>query len=92
MYVTEYQGKEDYYNVTVEHPSSKSRSFSGFKYFLTWDYEKKDCLYAGNSQGGPSPELEDLKDSVIEGRYSEYVTDGPFETQFRYSIFKNECD
>ena len=77
--------------MTVSHPSS-TRSFTGVLYDLTWEFESKQCLYVGNRQGGPIAEVDDPNDSVIEGSYQDYLTEGAFVTQFAYSVFKeSEC-
>ena len=82
----------DYYNVTVSHPLSKPRSFSGLLHDEDWDSQKKKCFYVGNVQGGPSPEVPGLDDSVIEGPYTDYVVDSKFDTQFRHAVFEeNKC-
>ena len=53
------------------------------------------CFYAGNSQGGPSIEATDprVQDSVIEGKYQDYMASGLFDTQWHdeFSRFKAEC-
>ena len=79
----------DYYTVTVSHPHSEPRSFVGSLYHISWDLEEKQCLYVGNSQGGPSSETNDYDDSVIEGSYKDYVTRDLFETSFKYSVFNH---
>ena len=81
-----------YYVVTVDSASEggSPRSFLGEFYHLKWDKSRESCLYAGNAQGGPSYEVEDPNDSVLEGRYSEYIIsneDRVFDTQYKYSQF-----
>ena len=78
--------------MTVSHPLSSPRSFTGVLYDLTWEFESKQCLYVGNRQGGPIGEVDDENDSVIEGSYQDYRTGGPFDTDFVYSHFdKSKC-
>ena len=46
------------------------------------------CLYAGSAQGGKA----DFGDSVIQGLYTDYTLDGPFDTNYQYSKFdSNLC-
>ena len=96
--VSEYEGQtnvpglsnEDYYTVTISHPLSKPRSFTGHLYDFTWEFESKKCLYVGNPQGGPLDNLDDPNDSVIEGVYYQYLTQGPFKTDYYYAVFDDE--
>ena len=83
---------ENLYNVTVL-PSggSKPRSFLGELYPRTWVSTEQECLYVGNGQGGPSGEYNHLPDSVIEGRYSEYITKSLFDTDFKYTKIQGAC-
>ena len=71
--------------------SSPPRSFLGAFYPLKWDGSKEPCLYVGNAQGGPSYTYsdDDPRDSIIEGRYRDYIMKGgsPFETQYAYTKF-----
>lgn len=79
----------DYYVVSITHSSSAERKFVANYYDVTWDFEKRDCLYCGNSQGGPIREVDSPNDSVIEGHYSEYELDGLFDTAYKYSAFNS---
>ena len=56
-------------------------------YNHSWKYEPKQCIFVGTSQGGPTNEVDDKNDSVIEGSYKDYITDGPFGTDFKYAVF-----
>ena len=78
------------YVVTVAPKSSPPRSFIGEFLHLLWDKTRRPCLYAGNAQGGPS-QIDDLSQSVIEGNYRDYLTDGVFETSYTYSQFDHFC-
>ena len=84
--------RSKYYNITVSHPDSDPRSFVGLLYDLSWELENKRCFYVGNRQGGPSGEPKLPEDSVIEGSYQDYITDGPFETSFEYSVFTHAAE
>lgn len=82
------------YILTLSPPSSPPRQFLARLYVNTWDKRDVQCYYAGSSQGGPLGELESphLRDSVIEGRYTHYIMDGLFETEFQYTRFDTrEC-
>ena len=54
-----------------------------------WDLSNKDCLYAGNIQGGRLGDIRDpnVGDSVIEGDYMQYAVEGMFASDFTYSQF-----
>lgn len=59
------------------------------KYTMMWDHHHKTCYYVGNSQGGPEKSRNSLE-SVIEGSYKDYETEGLFDTAFKYGKFNNE--
>ena len=49
------------------------------------------CYYVGSSQGGRLNEYGVQSDSVIEGRYTDYiVVDGLLGSKFKYSQFDDE--
>lgn len=80
-----------YYTVKVTPPSGNAREFVGHLYDVTWDFTPIPCVYAGNRNGGPVAEFDDPNDSVIEGKYDEYVTDDLFSTDFTYERFGRQC-
>lgn len=81
-----------FFNVTVEPIDSAPRSFLGDSFPRTWDNTKEQCLYVGNGQGGPGGEYRDeLPGSVIEGRYSDYMMDDMFDTDFTYARIEGSC-
>ena len=85
---------ERYYVVTVQPTSSPARSFLGEFYHLKWDKTREPCLYVGNAQGGPSAEVEEPDDSIIEGNYRDYIikSEDLFDTVYTYSRFnENRC-
>ena len=83
-------GNQEYYVVNVAHPTSSSpRSFVGGLYSYSWNFEPKQCIFVGTSQGGPTGEVDDANDSVIEGSYKDYITAGPFGTNFTYAVFND---
>ena len=78
--------------VTVVPESSSPRRFLGEFHTQKWDFSSGPCLYVGNAQGGPSFEVEDPNDSVVEGYYREYIIEGGdlFETEYKYNQFEEE--
>ena len=74
-------------------PVPLPRSFLGDRSTRTWDNTHEECLYVGNGQGGPSAEFDSdtLKDSVIEGRYKDYIVSSMFETDFAYNRIQGNC-
>ena len=55
---------------------------------MTWEFEKRPCLYVGNSQAGPLGEDVVPNDSVIEGVYSDYEVESMFASDFTFSHFE----
>ena len=61
--VEEYDGdfegsaRSNDYVVTVNYPGSPPRSFVGVLSSVTWEFEKRPCIYVGNSQAGPISEV-----------------------------------
>ena len=76
------------YEITVEYPGSKPRSFVGVLHSRTWELDKRPCLYVGDSQAGPTDEVPTLNDSVIEGDYTDYIITTLFSTDYKYSHFE----
>ena len=70
-----------------------TREFVAELYVRTWDNSVGPCLYAGTGQGGTAIEFgTKYNDSVIEGKYSDYILTSWFETDFVYSMFdKSQC-
>ena len=79
--------RDDDYIITVNYPNSPLRRFVGLHYSVTWEFEKRPCLYVGNSQAGPLGETVDPNDSVIEGTYKNYEVEGLFSPEFDFSHF-----
>ena len=85
-------GRGNDYVVTVNYPGSPPRSFVGLLSSVTWEFERRPCIYVGNSQAGPIQEVDAPNDSVIEGEYTDYEVDSMFATDFVYSHFEaNRC-
>ena len=72
------------YLVELMPKNKPKRSFVGFLYDRTWNFEEFPCIYAGNSQGGPIYEVADGEpnDSLIEGTIEDYSI-----TNFVYDHF-----
>ena len=82
---------DNLYIVTVNPPDSDMRTFIGENFLRTWDSSAEECVYAGNSQGGPSGEFfSQYKDPVIEGNYLQYKVSSRYATSFPYSQFRGE--
>jgi collagen type VI alpha len=91
-----FQGRErnDDYVVSVG-----GRKFVGLLSHVTWEFEEKPCLYAGNSQAGPLGEHvlgpngeDDINESVIEGMYKDYEVESLFSPNFKYAhINEDNC-
>ena len=83
---------ENYFEVTVRYPGSDERRFVALRLSVTWEFEKKPCLYVGNSQAGPLGEVVDPNDSVIEGTYKDYIVDSIFSPVFKFAhIDEDNC-
>lgn len=65
----------DDYIVAINYLSSPPRSFVGLLSSVTWEFERRPCMYAGNSQAGPIGNVDTPNDSVIEGDYTQYDVD-----------------
>ena len=79
--------RDDDYIITVNYPESPPRQFIGLGASVTWEFERRPCLYVGNSQAGPLGETVDPNDSVIEGTYKYYEVDSMFSPDFVFSHF-----
>ena len=55
---------------------------------VTWDSADQQCIFAGNSQGGPIYEAADGEpnDSLLQGSYTDYITDSAFDYTFAFII------
>ena len=83
--------RSDDFTVTV-HPndSNRKRSFVALESSVTWEFEKKPCLYVGNSQAGPLGEDVAPNESVIEGSYKDYMVDSIFSPNFIFAHFDQD--
>ena len=58
---------------------------------MTWEFERRPCLYVGRSQAGPLAEEDvDPNDSVIQGTYRDYRVDSMFSSAFTFSHFDED--
>ena len=91
--VRDYYNPENLFLVTVDNPISTRdpRQFIGELLSRSWDSSPISCLYVGNSQGGRLRDIPGPRDSVIEGRYTDYrVSDGLLGIDFMYSQFDTD--
>ena len=79
------------YVVTMAHPTSPERSFTGNLYGYTWADVERSCIYVGDSQAGPISEVKSYNGPVIEGKYLDYKTSGPFEMDHKFNQFTSKC-
>ncbi len=70
---------------------SAPRSFTGWLYDLTWEFEEGPCLYVGNRQGGPIYEVPNPNDRVIAELYSDYRVESAFsEENYDFGLFSED--
>ena len=81
----------EHFAITVRPPSGGVRKFFADIHPQTWDLKNQHCLYAGSGQGGRTYEVPSLPDTVIQGRYVDYKTDGLFAYGYQYSRFESTC-
>ena len=74
--------------VTVSPPNRPARQFIAERFSRNWDNSPGPCMYVGNSQGGPSGEVTDPNDSVIEPTYRSYRVDSLHNTRFTFNQFR----
>ncbi len=77
-------------NITT---SGIARSYTGWLYDLTWEFEEGPCLYVGNRQSGPIYEIASPNDGVIESIYKDYRVDSAFsEENYSFGLFnEGQC-
>ena len=74
--------------LTLSTPGSAPRSFTGWLYELTWEFEQGPCLYVGNRDGGPVYEVHNPNGTVIAELYTEYAVDSAFsEENYSFGMF-----
>ena len=77
-----------YYLIEVPQSGNQRRRFIGDQHSVTWQGETRKCFYVGDSQGAKGAwQHEGPNDPVIEGTYSDYITNGRFDTNFEFSQF-----
>ena len=77
----------------MTHPdATRQRTFTAILYDFNWEFAKQPCFYAGDQQGGPIAEVVEPNDSVIEGEYFDYQTNGIFASGYKFSrCEENQC-
>ena len=61
------------------------RQFVVILYPLTWEFSERQCLHAGNGQGGPLDGVDNQNDPVLQ---SEYGAGNLFGTDFAFAQFE----
>ena len=98
MTITPYNGTYGYgtaqlsdriYSITASYPGAPDRTFIARFGEKDW-LDDRSCLYAGNHGAGPTGEVLGY-DSVIEGKASDYVVGGLFDTSYKFSKFAANC-
>lgn len=79
------------YEVKVMHPDSSPRTFLAVLGDSTWDNQRSQCLYAGDSYGGSIWEAPQRFQSVIEGNPQDYEVMGLMENDFAFSKYISDC-
>ena len=74
--------------------TEETRSYIGWLYGYTWEFQEGPCLYVGSRQGGPIYEVDTPNDNVIEEGYERYRVDSAFsEDGFSFGIFaEDRCE
>ena len=67
--------------------SLSQRQFVAELFHRSWDLSPQRCLYAGSSQGGALSDIPGPRDSVIQGRYTEYRVTRILDTDYAYTRF-----
>ena len=67
--------------------SLSQRQFAAELFHRSWDLSAQSCLYAGSSQGGALSDIPGPRDSVIEGRYTQYSVTRILDTEYTYTRF-----
>lgn len=71
--------------------TGENRHYTGRLYELTWSFDNGPCLYVGNRQAGPSYQVRDPNDPVIEGDYVKYSVPDMFsEDGFMFGLFQED--
>ena len=84
----EHYGPESSSYYLIEIPGTPMRHLVGDGHSRTWRLNKQECIYVGDRQGAEGAKLHGgPNEPVIEGVYTDYITDGPFDTNFMFSQF-----
>lgn len=84
----EHYGPRSSRDYLIEIPGTPTRDLVGDGHSRTWRLKKQECIYVGDRQGAKGAGLHGgPNDPVIEGVYTDYITDGPFDTNFMFSQF-----
>ena len=84
--IVQYGSNPDHY--LIEIPGNTQRQMIGDRHSTTWQREKRQCFYVGDRQGGRGLEIKGApNEPLIEGVYTDYIMDGPYDTSFTFSRF-----
>ena len=78
--------------VSVAYPDAPVRRFVAELIDYNWVGDTSvSCLYAGNSNAGPTAEYQEHNDGVIMGDYLDYLVQSMFDPVYTYSQFESSC-
>lgn len=81
-------GPESSGDYMIEIPGTPTRKLVGSGHSRTWQMKRQECIYIGDRQGAKGAQLHGgPNDPIIEGVYTDYITNGPFDTNFKFSQF-----
>ena len=88
MSIENYGDDPDNYLIEMFFGGNQQRQLVGSMGSVTWEHQKRKCLYVGDRQGSRGAGLHGgPNDPVIEGIFTEYMVNGPFDTDFKYAQF-----
>ena len=81
-----------HYIIHLDPPApAEKRSLVGELYHQQWDMSRKYCLYVGSNQGGAGVDSIKPVGTVVEGTYTDYITNGPFEHSEKFNRFDSSA-
>ena len=76
------------YLIEISQSDDQTKQLVGSDHSVTWQRRKQRCLYAGDRQGAKGAgQHGGPNEPLIDGVYTDYIVDGPFDTSFAYSQF-----
>jgi hypothetical protein len=84
--IVQYGSNPDHYLIAI--PGNTQRQMIGDRHSTTWQRENRQCFYVGDRQGGRGLEIKGApNEPLIEGVYTDYIMDEPYDTSFTFSQF-----